>query len=181
MGKREVHPPQANTPGTGCLIAVAALAAAGVLLVALMKWVWPLVLIVPAAALAVVIVRERLVIAAAARHLRASRKRALLVYSNSPVWKDYIDTQWLPRLSETVEILNWSERRQWSSSDPLVRLFRTCVGEREDFNPSVVLLRDRGAPLVFRFYPAFRNAKHGNRDGLHRLERELFAAIGNLP
>lgn len=177
MGRREVYAPQAGGGDPGCVFAMIALAVIGVFATAVTSWVWPLLLAVPGVMMARAAVREHRSIRAGARYLRAANRRGLLIYSDSPLWKDYIHAQWLPRLGGSLDVLNWSERRRWDSRDPRVRLFRACAGE-EDFNPTVMLLRDRGAPLVFRFYPAFKNAKHGNREGLDMLERELFSALG---
>jgi hypothetical protein len=44
------------------------------------------------------------------------------------------------------------------------------------FCPCAIVLVD-GRPLVFRFYNAFKNAKHGNREGLQKLETAFFSAI----
>ena len=35
-------------------------------------------------------------------------RRVLFVYSNSPVWQEYIEQNVLPRLPETAVVLNWS-------------------------------------------------------------------------
>src|SRR5439155_18714445 len=41
-------------------------------------------------------------------------KDILLVYSDSPIWHDYMETQVLPLVKERAVILNWSERNKWS-------------------------------------------------------------------
>ncbi len=56
-----------------------------------------------------------------------------------------------------------------------------CVGRCDGSLPSRVppfaWFRRKRPPLVFQFYPAFKNAKHGNIDGLSKLENELFEAL----
>jgi hypothetical protein len=42
-------------------------------------------------------------------------RRILFVYSNSPVWKDYIEAEILPRLPKTGLVLNWSEPKEVAS------------------------------------------------------------------
>ena len=37
----------------------------------------------------------------------------LLVYSNSPNWKRYVEETWLPRWGNRAVVLNWSERQTW--------------------------------------------------------------------
>jgi len=66
-------------------------------------------------------------------------KRGILVYSNSPHWKAYIDQRWLPTIGARVVVLNWSERTAWPDMHPFeARLFRSFGGRRE-FNPIAIL------------------------------------------
>src|SRR6266404_1245094 len=59
----------------------------------------------------------------------------LLVYSNSPNWKRYVEEKWLPRWGDRAVVLNWSERQNWRRDlRPEVSLFRAFAGDRE-FNP----------------------------------------------
>lgn len=104
----------------------------------------------------------------------------LLVYSRSPNWQEHIERNWLPTLGGRLEILNWSDRRLWDPRDLRVAVFRHYFGSLEDdYNPVVMLFPIDGPPVTFRFYPAFMNAKHGNREGLEMLERELFERMGS--
>ena len=57
-------------------------------------------------------------------------------------------------------------------------MFRHFCGTEENFNPSVVLFRGLRRPLVFCFYYAFRDARHGKRAPLEGLERRLFEEFG---
>src|SRR5262249_54125108 len=41
-------------------------------------------------------------------------KDVLLVYSDSPIWHDYMTTQVIPLVQNRAVILNWSERHKWS-------------------------------------------------------------------
>ena len=40
-------------------------------------------------------------------------KDTLLVYSDSPIWRDYMTQQVLPLVQERAIVLNWSERSKW--------------------------------------------------------------------
>src|SRR5215831_2705477 len=42
-----------------------------------------------------------------------SGKDTLVVYSNSPIWQDYMTEQVLPLVQERAVVLNWSERSTW--------------------------------------------------------------------
>ena len=136
------------------------------------------------------------------RRRHGPRIRGILVYSNSPNWKDYIEREWLPRLDGRLFVLNWSERNTWDRTSPLeAKMFRE-LGDRE-FNPAAIVLRphDPGAlfrswgrsirrldPIgilapssapadVVRFFKAFRDLKHGREHTLRAAERELWALL----
>src|SRR6516165_7972109 len=66
-------------------------------------------------------------------------KKALFVYSNSPVWQEYVAEQILPRLGQRAVLLNWSERRHWRLNLAVV-VFWYFGGSRE-FNPLGVVFR----------------------------------------
>ena len=100
----------------------------------------------------------------------------ILVYSESPHWHEHVREVWLPRLGDRVVVLNWLERRHWGRGLS-VRLFDHFMGRQENFNPSVLLFRGLRSPLRFRFFYAFRDARHGNRQALERLEERLWAEI----
>jgi hypothetical protein len=99
------------------------------------------------------------------------------VYSNSPVWKSYIETEVLPRLPSTAAVLNWSERSHWSFWSLSVWLFRFYAGTRE-YNPLAIVVRPWRGPKLFRFWRAFRDSKHGRDESLRSLETAFFNAIG---
>jgi hypothetical protein len=61
------------------------------------------------------------------------KQRVLFVYSDSPIWKDYIEKEILPYVPDRAVILNWSERRIWKNS-LAVLAFRYFGGYR-NFNP----------------------------------------------
>ena len=104
-------------------------------------------------------------------------KRVLFVYSNSPVWQSYIEANILPRLPHGSVVLNWSERRRWRWWSLSAAVFHFFGGSRE-FNPLAIVVRPLRWVRVFRFWRAFRDAKHGNRNALHLLETQFFSSLG---
>src|SRR5207249_2405604 len=65
------------------------------------------------------------------RHGRHGRF-VLLVYSDSPNWKTYIESKILPRLGSGVVTLNWSQRKEWRRSNRFeARLFNHWAGDSE--------------------------------------------------
>ncbi len=100
-------------------------------------------------------------------------RRLLLVYSNSPVWQEYIETGWLPRFADVAVALNWSERKRWPSEHPFeARVFRAWAGRRE-FNPVAIAFLPDGTVEVVRFWLAFRDFKHGRPARLRAAEQRL--------
>ena len=103
-------------------------------------------------------------------------RRVVFVYSNSPVWQQYIENNLLPRLPKRSVVLNWSERRYWSRWTLGYWVFQFFGGGRE-FNPLAIVVRPLRWTKVFRFWRAFRDFKHGRRESLTRIEREFFECI----
>jgi len=130
-------------------------------------------------------------------------KVGLIVYSNSPNWKDYIEATWLPRVADKTVVLNWSDRQHWSREYPLeAKLFRAYAGTKE-FNPIAIIftgppvrpIAERWAALcsgaildavlfshypereVIRFRQPFKDFKHGRDRALRQAEERMFAAI----
>ena len=103
-------------------------------------------------------------------------KDILFVYSDSPIWQEYMTTQILPRVQERAVVLNWSERSQWSRWSFRTHAFH-FFGENREFNPLVVLFRPFRRAQTFRFWGAFKDWKHGNKETVERLSQELFSAL----
>ena len=95
-------------------------------------------------------------------------RRVLFVYSDSPNWKEHVETRILPGLPANAVVLNWSGRARWRLSLPVL-LFRCFAGQRE-FNP-IGLVFERLSPVErYRFWQPFRDARHGRREALELLE-----------
>jgi hypothetical protein len=107
----------------------------------------------------------------------ARGRRVLFVYSASPNWQAYVEEHILPRIGERAVLLNWSERRLWSSTSPWeARFFRRFAGDRE-FNPLALVFCARGRVRSVRFHQAFLDFKHGEDSALRAAEEELFALV----
>jgi hypothetical protein len=103
---------------------------------------------------------------------------ALVVYSNSPIWQEYFETHVLPAVAGRAAVLNWSERRQWAMSFPVL-LFRLFGGSRQ-FNPIAIVFEPLLWPRQFRFYRAFRSFKHGRPEEVERLRAEFLKVLNEL-
>lgn len=110
------------------------------------------------------------------RHGRRGRF-VLFVYSDSPNWKDYAESDILPRVAPHAVTLNWSRRREWGRTHPFeARVFRRWAGERE-FNPLALIIRPGRPVKVLRFWRAFRDFKHGEDAALRETQNALFGEV----
>ena len=103
-------------------------------------------------------------------------KDILVVYSDSPIWHEYMVTQILPLVQARAVVLNWSERSQWPRWSFRVHVFHYFAGDR-DFNPLVVLFRPFCRARTFRFWLPFKDWKRGYREPVERLRQELFSVL----
>lgn len=99
------------------------------------------------------------------------------MYSDSPHWKEYVETQWLPKYQQRAVVLNWSARRMWSTDHRLeATIFRRWAGQTE-FNPVAIILPRRGSVRVIHFLHAFKDYKHGKDVALHQTKHDLEVAL----
>lgn len=100
----------------------------------------------------------------------------LLVYSDSPIWHEYMTSQVLPLVQERAFVLNWSERKRWSRLSLAAHVFRSFGGGRE-FNPLVIIFRPFARAKRFRFWQPFQDWKRGYKEPVERLRQELFVVL----
>src|SRR5687768_4173248 len=113
-------PPRAEARSPGCVAAVLVYAALCLYLYWTTPVWWFLAFATPALlGLGVFTVNELigiLLLAQSRRVFEAQGVRCLLVYSESPLWEDYIRDKWLSRLGRSAATLNWSHRSRWPPS-----------------------------------------------------------------
>ena len=136
----------------------------------------PLVLIVVAVALALFVVATGCIHAIVWTWWCSRGRDILFVYSDSPLWHDYIEEKILPYLGDRAVVLNWSRRKRWRVSVGTLA-FHHFGGYRQ-FNPLAVVFRPFRRSRTFRFWQPFRDFKHGHPDALHRMEQDFFDVIG---
>ena len=108
-------------------------------------------------------------------------KNVLFVYSDSPLWQDYLERRILPRLAAKAMVLNWSARKKWERRFSLPALVFSYFGGRREFNPLAVVFRPWRRAKTFRFWQPFQDLKHGKSDSLEKMEKDLFGEIDSLP
>jgi hypothetical protein len=99
-------------------------------------------------------------------------KDVLFVYSDSPVWRDYMLSEILPLVQSRAVVLNWSERATWKRGSLRVLAFRLFSGEKS-FNPLIVVFRPFRSAKKIRFWSAFREWKQGNKHAVEKLKSEI--------
>jgi hypothetical protein len=99
----------------------------------------------------------------------------LVVYSESPIWRDYIEKEILSKLEGRAVVLNWSRRKRWKIS--LAVLTFRHFGGRHSYNPLAVVFRPFCLPKVFRFYEPFQEFKHGKPAKVEQLKTELLKTL----
>jgi len=110
------------------------------------------------------------------RHGRKG-KIILFVYSDSSNWRNYIETNILPRIEAHAIILNWSKRREWGSQMQFeTQLFNQWAGPGE-FVPVAILFSFAGKVRTFRLWQHSDNPKHGKEKISKEAEQALFEAV----
>ena len=163
----------------GCIVVLAGL-------FALLVWAagafGPLLFVVAVAALSLVVwryvlARQRTVAAFRAAH-RTTGKDVLVVYTDSPHWKEYIETRWLPRWGDRA--IAFDRSKPWHEDQVEARLWRAVAGSTEH-TPVVIVIPPRGRVQIVRFWLAFRDFKHGKDKRLRDAEARLAALLGESP
>jgi hypothetical protein len=103
-------------------------------------------------------------------------KDVLVVYSDSPIWHDYMSAEVVPLVRERAVVLNWSERKKWPRWSFAAHVFRSFGGNR-NFNPLVVVFRPYRHAEVFRFWSAFTDWKHGHTEPVELLRQRLLLTL----
>ncbi len=178
MGKRRTPSPDPKSK-VGCVIPVVLVAAAGIIPIIVWHRYWTAIFVIPFVAFLINYLFEKILLFIAQIDSQKTGKVAILVTSDSLHWRDYIEENWIPRLSNNVVVLNWSERINWPGTI-YTKIFYKFVGTEENYCPSVVLLRGLKYPLIFRYYYAFRDARHGNDTARTSLEARMFKEFGNM-
>lgn len=175
MSRKPTPQPEGRFVGGGGLAATAFSIPAVLLWLLLGMW-WLLIFTIPLILYIAYMIYGVLLLLAASWRWRGTQIRGILVFSDSPNWRNHIEKNWMPRLHEQVVVLNWSERGSWQNSLE-VRIFRRFgIGDDNfNFNPLLIYFRGLRYPLLYRCFFAFRDAKHGNPEALQRLERHMFA------
>jgi hypothetical protein len=104
-----------------------------------------------------------------------SRKDVVVVYTDSPHWREYIETRWLPRWGDRA--IAFDRSKPWREDQPEARLWRAVAGSAEH-TPLVIVVPPSGRVHIVRFFLAFRDYKHGKDRRLREAEARLERILG---
>ncbi|PID57494.1 hypothetical protein CSB45_06590 [candidate division KSB3 bacterium] len=104
-------------------------------------------------------------------------KYILFVYSESPNWQEYIETNIVPVLEGKTVFLNWSKRAEWRKRKPIEAKILFHWGGDTEFNPMAIIFAKRWRIKTVRFHQAFKHYKHGKDKLLREKEEELYAYL----
>lgn len=99
----------------------------------------------------------------------------LFVYSDSPIWRDYLEREIRPLLEQRAVLLNWSNRKPRKTS--LAVLALRHFGGRRAFNPLVLMFRPFQRVRAFRFFDPFQEFKRGDPGKVEQMKSELLEAL----
>jgi len=105
-------------------------------------------------------------------------KYVLLVYSDSTIWKEYFESEVIPRLHEKAVVLNWSHRKRWKTSLATIAFRR--YGGRSDFNPMAFVFIPYKPVKTFRYYSAFKEYKQGHPGNVGILTDQLIGTLESI-
>ena len=100
-------------------------------------------------------------------------KLVVFVYSDSPKWKDHIESAILPDLPSNAVVINRSQ--PWDKTSLAGRIFRHFGGHYEFCPIGIVVERWRPVQL-FRLFKPFQEARHGDSSALNSIQAALLAA-----
>jgi hypothetical protein len=160
----------------GCIVVLAALFA---FLVSIAHALGPLLFALVLAAIGaiwwrIVHAKQRAIAAFRAAN-RTTGKDVLVVYTDSPLWKEYIETHWLPRWGERA--IAFDRSKPWREDQVEARLWRAVAGTAEH-TPVVIVVLPHGRVQIVRFWLAFRDYKHGKDARLRDAEARLAVILG---
>jgi len=174
MAKKRTPSPEPEELATerGCIFAAVAVAVVAGVVAAMLSWGWLYIACVPGVLALGYVLHTKWLLFRAQRKFGARGIAGVLVTSDSPNWQTYIEEHWIAEFGDRFVVLNWSQRKSWSASLE-ERLFYRFGKYEENYCPCIILLRGLRPPLVFRFFLAFRDHKHGNEAALYTLKKRL--------
>ena len=102
--------------------------------------------------------------------------KGILVYSDSPVWKNYIESRWLPAAGDRIELINISEGHHWKPSLAGLLLEAHLANRKRPLLPVALIISER--PILLAFHGSFLDYEAGDNEQLKSKEQLLARALG---
>lgn len=112
---------------------------------------------------------------AMAKWWKARSAKVILAYSDSPVWKDYIESRWLPAAGDRLELINVSQGQHWKPSLAGLLLEAHMVNMKRPLLPVALIISER--PVLLAFNGSFLDNEAGDDEQLKSKERILARAL----
>lgn len=111
-----------------------------------------------------------------ARLWKGKGARGIVIYSDSPVWKEYIENRWLAAAGDQLEAVNISRHHHWRPSLAGL-LFEAHVAARKRPSlPAALILSER--PILLDFHGSFLDHEAGDDEQLKKGEQRLARELG---
>lgn len=107
--------------------------------------------------------------------LKRKDSRGILVYSDSPAWKSYIEDRWLPVAGERLELINISRLDHWKPSLAGLIFEVHLEGKRPSLPVALVFSK---RPALIAFNGGFLDFASGDDEQLKKQEQNLARALG---
>lgn len=105
-------------------------------------------------------------------------KWILFVYSNSPKWKDDIESTIIPKINSKSIILNWSEHKTWPKSLASKIFFyysKTKKTKNKVSYPIAIIFKSLSRPKVIELRQAYRDFNLHRNNNILTLKKELIS------
>lgn len=111
-----------------------------------------------------------------ARWWKGKGARCILIYSDSPIWKSYIENRWLPAAGDQLELINISQHHHWKPSLAGLLLEAHLAARKRPSLPAALILSER--PILLDFHGSFLDHEAGDDEQLKKGEQRLTRALG---
>jgi hypothetical protein len=101
----------------------------------------------------------------------------LLIYSDSPHWKERIENEIIPQIKDQAVILNTSISQAWGDQEKFADKIYSFFGGRKDMKPMAIVFHGFSNFKDFRFYQAYQKFKKGNDRELLKVESDFLGDI----
>lgn len=108
-------------------------------------------------------------------------KYIFFLYSDSKKWKEYFETEFIPKIETKAVIRNWSTRLQDGWTNDIEGKILKLHKPLGYFYPMAIVFLPNGEIKTFEFYTPYVNMVKSGKDEYKKLETEFFDLVNTLP